>query len=106
MARTAGCGPACPVVWEGSNWVSVGPYPDPNGLAHISKARARAQSQNATLNDEFRRWLAHFANAAPQPEFRALMASMSDVRPGKAYLRDEATNASALFRHQRFGLQF
>jgi hypothetical protein len=62
----------------------------PNGLAHISKARARAQAQNARLNDEFRRWLAHFANAASQPEFRALMASMSDVRPGKMFSRDEA----------------
>jgi hypothetical protein len=28
IVRTAGCGPACPVVWEGFNWISVDPYPD------------------------------------------------------------------------------
>ena len=32
-SRTAGCGPACPVVWEGSDGQTVAPYPD--------RARAR-----------------------------------------------------------------
>src|SRR5690606_1676018 len=27
--RTAGCGPACPVVWEGSSGITAAPYPDP-----------------------------------------------------------------------------
>src|SRR5690606_34179581 len=26
--RTAGCGPACPVVWEGSSGITAAPYPD------------------------------------------------------------------------------
>src|SRR5690606_7745762 len=29
--RTAGCGPACPVVWEGSSGITAAPYPDSQG---------------------------------------------------------------------------
>lgn len=58
--------------------------------ALIALARAKAQAQNATLNDEFRRWLTQFVESTPQPQFRALMASLADVQPGKRFSRDEA----------------
>ena len=56
----------------------------------ITRARARAQAQNATLNDEFRRWLAQFVEATPKPEFRELMQSLANVQPGQRFNRDEA----------------
>jgi hypothetical protein len=58
--------------------------------ALITRARARAQAQNATLNDEFRRWLENFVAATPQLGFRELMASLSEVSPGKSFTREEA----------------
>jgi hypothetical protein len=58
----------------------------------ITRARARAQAQNATLNDEFRRWLVQFVEAKAKPEFRTLMASLSEVSPGKCFTRDEAND--------------
>lgn len=56
----------------------------------IAKARAIAKAQNATLNDEFRRWLEKFVETKPAFELRAFMDSLSDVSPGKRFTRDEA----------------
>ncbi len=56
----------------------------------IEKARARAEAESTTLNAEFRRWLAQYAerprNAA---DFQALMSRLSYVRPGRAFNREE-----------------
>jgi hypothetical protein len=56
----------------------------------IARARARAQAQNTTLNEEFRVWLAQFVDARPEQDFRALMDSLAEVRPGRRFSRDEA----------------
>lgn len=56
----------------------------------IARARARAQAQNTTLNEAFRVWLAQFVDARPEQDFRALMDSLAEVRPGRRFSRDEA----------------
>ena len=59
----------------------------------IARARERAQAQNATLNDEFRRWLVQFTQLETEPQhFRALMATLSNVEPGKKWSREEANS--------------
>ena len=56
----------------------------------IEQARQRAEANNTTLNAEFRRWLAQYAER-PQnkADFQALMAHLSYAQPGKAFSREE-----------------
>ena len=57
----------------------------------IAQARAKAQARNATLNDEFRSWLASYVNSQPpQQAFRELMRSLSGVKPKQKFSRDAA----------------
>lgn len=56
----------------------------------IERARQRAEAESTTLNAEFRRWLAQYAER-PQStaDFQVLMARMSYVQPGKTFNRAE-----------------
>ncbi len=58
--------------------------------ALIERARQRAEAEHTTLNAEFRRWLAQYAerpqNAA---DFQALMARFNYAQPGKTFSREE-----------------
>jgi hypothetical protein len=57
----------------------------------IAQARSRAQLRNATLNEEFRVWLAQYVQVrAPLGEFRALMDGLAHVKAGRKWTRDEA----------------
>ena len=57
----------------------------------IAQARAKAQARNATLNEEFRSWLASYVNSQPpQQAFQELMRSLSGVKAGKKFSRDVA----------------
>lgn len=57
----------------------------------IEAARARARAADSTLNEEFRRWLAHYA--APDQgmqQFDAVMAQLRGrVTVGRKLTRDE-----------------
>lgn len=56
----------------------------------IALARARAAAENTTLNAEFRRWLAHYAERPPsENEFLQLMSQMSYAQPGRQFSREE-----------------
>ena len=61
----------------------------------IEKAREKAQSQNTTLNAEFRRWLEGYAMDDNDAELRVqryvnLMEELSNVRTGgRKFTRDE-----------------
>jgi hypothetical protein len=56
----------------------------------IQRARQRAESENTTLNAEFRRWLAQYVERPPViTDFAALMAGLDYVRVGKIFTRDE-----------------
>jgi len=60
-------------------------------IALIAQARAKARARNATLNDEFRIWLAKYVNTMPPQEaFHDLMRSLSHVKAGQSYPRDAA----------------
>ena len=56
----------------------------------IERARQRAEAESTTLNAEFRRWLAQYAER-PQDmaDFRVLMARLDYAQPGKAFSREE-----------------
>ena len=58
--------------------------------ALIERARQRAEAESTTLNAEFRRWLAQYAER-PQTEadYRILMAHLNYARPGKTLSREE-----------------
>jgi hypothetical protein len=56
----------------------------------IQQARQRAESENTTLNAEFRRWLAQYVERPRAiTDFAVLMAGLDYVRPGKNFTRDE-----------------
>lgn len=57
----------------------------------IEAARARAQSESTTLNEQFRRWLAGYAQREQRAErFDALMAELrGSVTVGRKLTRDE-----------------
>jgi hypothetical protein len=57
----------------------------------IEAARERARSQHSTLNEEFRRWLAHYAAADDGlHHYDAVMAQLRGrVRVGRKLSRDE-----------------
>jgi hypothetical protein len=56
----------------------------------IERARRRAAARNTTINAEFRRWLAQYADA-PQSleELASLMSRYRYARPGKTFTREE-----------------
>ncbi len=56
----------------------------------IERARQRAEAQNSTLNAEFRRWLAQYAEY-PQTaaDLAELMEQLSYVQAGQSFTRDE-----------------
>ena len=56
----------------------------------IEKARKRAEADNTTLNAEFRRWLAQYAER-PQTaaDLAELIERMKYVQPGKSFTREE-----------------
>jgi hypothetical protein len=56
----------------------------------IEKARARATAESTTLNEEFRRWLARYAERPLDAEaFVELMEQLDYVRPGRSFTREE-----------------
>ena len=59
--------------------------------ALIESARARAQAENTTLNEQFRRWLAAYAQRDQRAQrFDALMADLRGaVTVGRPLTRDE-----------------
>jgi hypothetical protein len=58
--------------------------------ALIERARQRAEAERTTLNAEFRRWLAQYAERRQSvSDFRALMDQLNYVQPGKTFSRDE-----------------
>ncbi len=56
----------------------------------IERARQRAEAERTTLNAEFRRWLAQYAEQ-PQSgsDFRDLMVRLNYARPGRTFSREE-----------------
>jgi hypothetical protein len=58
--------------------------------ALIERARRRAEAEHTTLNAEFRRWLAQYAERPRNPEdFRSLMNRLGYAQAGKSFSRDE-----------------
>jgi len=55
----------------------------------IAKARARAEAENTTLNAEFRRWLAKYADQVRDgEEYARLMAQLDYVCSGGKFTRE------------------
>ena len=56
----------------------------------IRRARERAAANNATLNDEFRKWLSKYVERPETSEaFSALMERLTYVHPGRSFHREE-----------------
>lgn len=56
----------------------------------IELARLRAEADSTTLNAEFRRWLAQYAQRPRnKADFLTLMDRMQYARPGKKFSREE-----------------
>ena len=59
----------------------------------IDQARDKARAQGVTLNDEFRKWLASYVQAADGQSavnrFRSVMQAMPDANAGRTFSRDE-----------------
>lgn len=56
----------------------------------IAKARAKARRERTTLNAVFRQWLRQYVGqSATAEQYRRLMDSLSYVRPGRKFSRDE-----------------
>ncbi len=56
----------------------------------IRKAREKAQREQTTLNESFRKWLLQYVNAeARAKDFDELMQSLPYVRPGRKFSREE-----------------
>jgi hypothetical protein len=56
----------------------------------IERARQRAQAQGTTVNAEFRRWLAQYADKTETAsDLSDLMERFKYVNPGKAFSRHE-----------------
>lgn len=58
----------------------------------IARAREKAEAAQTTLNGEFRKWLASYAEAQDDTavaRFRALMQQLAHVDAGRAFTRDE-----------------
>jgi hypothetical protein len=58
--------------------------------ALIERARQRAEEENTTLNAEFRRWLAQYANRPQRAaDYLRMMAQLSYSHPDKTFNREE-----------------
>ena len=56
----------------------------------IQKARERAHREHTTLNAEFRKWLRRYAlSNSKVVDYLALMESLSYVKAGRKFTRDE-----------------
>jgi hypothetical protein len=56
----------------------------------IERARQRAEARKTTLNAEFRRWLAQYAEYPQTAEdLEAIMDGLSYAQAGKGFTRDE-----------------
>lgn len=56
----------------------------------IDRAREKARREQSTLNAEFRKWLKQYARPESQiADYQVLMESLSYVKPGKSFVRDE-----------------
>lgn len=56
----------------------------------IAKARKKAQSDNTTLNAQFREWLEKYTRLGkPASDYEQLMQRMNYAQPTKKYSRDE-----------------
>jgi len=59
----------------------------------IDKARDKARAQGLTLNDEFRKWLADYVQAADGQtavnRFRSVMQALPTAEAGRIFSRDE-----------------
>ncbi len=56
----------------------------------IARARARAEADDTTLNNEFRRWLEKYVEKIrDREEFERLMDQLKYVRAGRKFSRDE-----------------
>jgi hypothetical protein len=56
----------------------------------IRQARQRAEAENTTLNNEFRRWLAQYAQGVrTRGDYQHMMRRMAYSQPGKTFTRDE-----------------
>ena len=56
----------------------------------IRQARQRAEEEKTTLNNEFRRWLAQYAQGVrTSGDFQQIMQRLAYSQPGKSFSRDE-----------------
>ena len=58
----------------------------------IARARGKADAEKTSLNVEFRKWLAGYADAhdeAAVARFRSVMKQMAHVEAGRSFTRDE-----------------
>lgn len=58
----------------------------------IARARDKASAAQSTLNAEFRKWLAEYADAhdaAAVTRFRDVMKQLAHVDAGRSFTRDE-----------------
>jgi hypothetical protein len=56
----------------------------------IRQARQRAEAENTTLNNEFRRWLTQYAQGIrTSGDYQRIMKRLSYCQPGKTFSRDE-----------------
>ena len=56
----------------------------------LRQARQRAEAENTTLNNEFRRWLAQYAHGVQsEKDFLKIMKRFEYCRPGRIFTRDE-----------------
>jgi hypothetical protein len=56
----------------------------------IEQARRQAQTENSTLNAEFRRWLEQYVSSPGiEADFDSLMSRLVYAQPGKTFTRDE-----------------
>ena len=56
----------------------------------IERARKKAATENTTLNERFRRWLAQYVGEAGAADHRRLMKDLKHVRAGRKFSRDES----------------
>jgi hypothetical protein len=56
----------------------------------LRQARQRAEAENTTLNNEFRRWLAQYAEGVrTESDYLSLMNRFKYCRPGRTFTREE-----------------
>jgi len=59
----------------------------------IDQAREKARAQGVTLNDEFRKWLASYVQAADGQtafnRFRSVMQALPHADAGRSFTREE-----------------